>query len=59
MQDNPQASPHSTTIISSDDPRAVSIVISCDTSVERDSAACNDCIVPMLCGEPEAVIFGH
>ena len=59
MQDNPQAAPHLTTSISSDDPRVVSIVISCDTCVVRDSVACHDCIVPMLCGEPEAVIFDY
>ena len=59
MQDNPQAAPNSTTSLSSDDPRAVSIVISCDTCVVRDPAACHDCIVPMLCGEPEAVIFDY
>ena len=59
MQDNPQAAPKSTTSSSSDDPRAVSIIISCDTCVVRDSPACHDCIVPMLCGEPEAVIFDY
>ena len=37
------------------------ISISCDTCVARDTAACNDCIVPMLCGEPQqdAVIFDY
>ena len=61
MQDNPQAAQNSTTSISSDDPRAVSIVISCDTCIMRDTSACHDCIVPMLCGEvePQAVIFDY
>ena len=36
-----------------------SIIISCDTCVMRDTTACDDCIVPMLCGEPEAVIFDY
>jgi hypothetical protein len=25
----------------------------------RDTSTCDDCIVPMLCGEPEAVIFDY
>lgn len=38
----------------------VSIHISCDTCVAQDTAACDDCIVPMLCGEPQdAVIFNY
>lgn len=39
----------------------ISISISCDTCVMRSTAACDDCIVPMLCGEPEptAVIFDY
>ena len=38
-----------------------SISISCDTCVARDTSACDDCIVPMLCGEPrhDAVIFDY
>lgn len=37
------------------------LVISCDTCVARDTSACDDCIVPMLCGEPQhdAVIFDY
>jgi hypothetical protein len=35
------------------------LIISCDTCVMRDTSACDDCIVPMLCGEPEAVIFDY
>lgn len=37
------------------------LLISCDTCVARDTSACNDCIVPMLCGEPQtdAVIFDY
>lgn len=37
------------------------ISISCDTCVARHTSACDDCIVPMLCGEPEhnAVIFDY
>ena len=37
------------------------ILISCDTCVARDTSACDDCIVPMLCGEPQhdAVIFDY
>jgi hypothetical protein len=33
--------------------------ISCDTCTMRDSHACSDCIVPMLCGEsPDgAIVF--
>ena len=33
--------------------------ISCDTCTMRDSDACSDCIVPMLCGEsPDgAIVF--
>jgi len=38
----------------------VSIHISCDTCLARDTAACDDCIVPMLCGEQQdAVIFDY
>lgn len=25
----------------------------------RETSACDDCIVPMLCDEPEAVIFDY
>jgi hypothetical protein len=25
----------------------------------RETSACDDCIVPMLCGEPDAVIFDY
>jgi len=39
--------------------QVVSITISCDTCVMRETSACDDCIVPMLCGEPEAVIFDY
>jgi hypothetical protein len=37
------------------------LLISCDTCVARNTSACNDCIVPMLCGEPQtdAVIFDY
>jgi len=37
------------------------IIISCDTCVARATSACDDCIVPLLCGEPvqEAVIFDY
>lgn len=38
---------------------AISITISCDTCVMRATSACDDCIIPMLCGEPEAVIFDY
>lgn len=38
---------------------STSITISCDTCIMRETSACDDCIVPMLCGEPEAVIFDY
>lgn len=40
---------------------STSITISCDTCIMRETSACDDCIVPMLCGEPQgdAVIFDY
>lgn len=37
------------------------ILISCDSCVGRSTSACDDCIVPLLCGEPQhdAVIFDY
>lgn len=37
------------------------LLISCDTCSARDTPACDDCIVPMLCGESrtDAVIFDY
>lgn len=37
------------------------LIISCDTCVMQDTSACDDCIVPMLCGEvqSDAVIFDY
>jgi hypothetical protein len=37
------------------------LIISCDTCVMQDTTACDDCIMPMLCGEiqPDAVIFDY
>ena len=35
------------------------LVISCDTCVMRDTSACDDCLVSVLCADPEddAMVF--
>lgn len=61
MQDRPTSLPQQSNDISVNAHSVVSIMISCDTCIMRDTNACHDCIVPMLCGEiePQAVIFDY
>lgn len=58
MRQDHSAVPQCCADVSADN-RRVSITISCDTCVMRETSACDDCIVPMLCGEPDAVIFDY
>lgn len=42
-----------------DGPQTPVLVISCDTCVMRETSACDDCLVSVLCTDPEddAMVF--